>query len=394
MFGAVRKLLENVGENGAARKAARTGRTFLKRVAEGVGARPGRRIRRRLALKDAEVSALKKELARVRGDSAVDAAPSEMATPVFFVVGQKKSGTTWLMRMLDSHPEILCKGEGRFFGAGWKRENLKRDGVEELPSSLHEALLGSEYLRLWVERSVWSRKDASEEHLGNVMRMVSDYFLEGELLRTGKKLVGDKSPLLVPGTIQEIHDVYPEARVIHIIRDGRDAAVSAMHHTWNFGDFREDSKIAQKREAYRRDPRGLLESGEGIFAGDLLRKAAGEWATLVGSAVEDGPKLLGDNYREVRYEDLLERPREEVGHLLEFLGARADEEAVGRCINSASFEKLSDGRRRGEENLTSFFRKGVAGEWENVFTGSDRRVFKEEAGELLVRLGYEKDQGW
>ena len=367
---------------------------MLKRAAEGVGARPGRQVRRRLALKDAEVSALKKELARARGDDPVDAAPSVGATPIFFVVGQKKSGTTWLMRMLDSHPEILCKGEGRFFGAGWRRETLKEAGVQELPSSLHEALLGSEYLRLWIERSVWGRKEDPEEHLNNVMRMVSDYFLEGELLKTDKKLVGDKSPLLVPGTIQEIHDIYPEARVIHIIRDGRDAAVSSMHHTWNFGNVREDSKVARKREAYRRDPQELLETGEGIFAGDLLRKAAGEWATLVGSAVEDGPKLLGDNYREVRYEDLLERPGEELGKLLEFLGARSDGEAVGRCISSASFEKLSAGRQRGEENPTSFFRKGVAGEWKNVFTGRDRRIFREEAGELLVRLGYEKDHGW
>lgn len=386
---AARRLLEAGRENREIREAARTARTFLKRAAEGVGARPGRQVRRQLALKDAENAALKKELARVRGD-----APAAGSSPVFFVVGQKKSGTTWLMRMLDAHPEILCKGEGRFFGAGWKREALKAAGVEELPSSLYEALQGSEYLRLWVERSVWSRGDAADEHLNNVMRMVSDYFLEGELLKTGKTLVGDKSPLLSPGTVREIHEVYPEARVIHIIRDGRDAAVSAMHHTWNFGNVREDSKIARKREAYRRDPRELIESGEGIFAGDLLRKAAREWGSLVGATVEDGPKLLGPNYREVRYEDLLERPEEEVEKLLEFLGARADVEAVGRCVGSASFEKLSEGRDRGREDSTSFFRKGVAGEWEGVFTRRDRRIFKEEAGELLIRLGYEKDGTW
>lgn len=389
MLRAARTLLEVGRENREAREAARTARTFLKRVAEGVGARPGRHVRRQLALKDAEISALKKALARVRGE----ASPAG-GTPVFFVVGQKKSGTTWLMRMLDAHPEILCKGEGRFFGAGWKREALKESGVQELPSSLHEALLDSEYLRCWIQRSVWSRNEDPEEHLTNIMRMVSDYFLEGELLKTGKTLVGDKSPLLVPGTIKEVREVYPEARVIHIIRDGRDAAVSAMHHTWNFGNVRENSKMAEKREAYRRNPLELLEADQSIFAGNLLRKAAWEWTTLVGSVVEDGPKLLGDNYREVRYEDLLERPGEEVGKLLEFLGARSDERAVGRCIGTASFEKLSEGRKRGQEDPTSFFRKGVAGEWKNVFTRRDRRIFKEESGELLVRLGYEKDDNW
>ena len=388
-IGAARKLLQLGYENRTARKAARSTRAFLKRASEAAGLRPGRQVRRQLALKDAEISTLKKELARVRGDT-----PPADAPAVFFVLGQKKSGTTWLMRMLDAHPEIMCRGEGRFFGVGWRREALKEAGVEELPSSLYEALLDSEYLRLWIQRSVWSRNEDPDEHLTNVMRMVSDYFLEGELLKTGKTFVGDKSPLLTPGTIREIHEVYPEAKVIHIIRDGRDAAVSSMHHTWNFGNVPENSKIAQKRETYRRDPRELLETGEGIFAGDLLRKAAGEWASLVGGVVEDGPKLLGNNYREVRYEDLLERPGEEVQKLLEFLGAGSDEGAVKRCVGSASFERLSKGRDRGQEDAASFFRKGVAGEWKHVFTRKDRRIFKEEAGELLIRLGYEKDYDW
>ena len=41
------------------------------------------------------------------------------STPVFFVTGLGKSGTRWLTKILDSHPEVLCKGEGRFFSAGW-----------------------------------------------------------------------------------------------------------------------------------------------------------------------------------------------------------------------------------------------------------------------------------
>ena len=63
-------------------------------------------------------------------------------------------------------------------------------------------------------------------------------------------------------------------------------------------------------------------------------------------------------------------------------------------MNAASFEKLSRGRTRGEEDATSFFRKGVAGDWKNTFTEGDKSIFKEAAGDLLVRLGYEKDAGW
>jgi hypothetical protein len=318
--------------------------------------------------------------------------------PVFFVVGLAKSGTTWLMKTLDAHPEVLCKGEGRFFGEEYRREVLARTQTKQQPSSLYNALLGSEYLRLWIERSVWSRDGDPDEHIRDLVRLATDYFLTEELSKSGKKLVGDKTPLLGLKFVEEIHEIYPEARVIHIIRDGRDQAVSFIHQQGNRAKRGRTHRLSPEElarsEAYRRSPRVLAETGEGMFAEKTLRKAAQNWDLRVGQAVEDGPALFGDDYTEVRYEDLLEHPNEEVERLLGFLGVDTDETLVEHCVSSASFEKLSRGRERGEEDPSSFYRKGVAGDWENYFTEEDRRVFKEEAGELLIRLGYEKNDGW
>jgi len=368
----------------------RWAKSYLDAVVSSLRSRVSRQTRRRIAIKDAEIAALRKELTRTRGGVAQ---PALGPTPVFFVVGQQKSGTTWLMRMLDSHPEILCKGEGRFFGKNWRQESVKQTDPRRPPASLYNAILDAEYLRLWIERSVWSRDDAADEHVGNLLRMMIGYFLMGELSKTGKRMVGDKSPLLTPDTITEISSIYPEARVIHIIRDGRDAAVSAVHHSWNFGK-RQGVRISAKREAHHEKAGGLRETRESLFAGNSLRRMAAEWDARVGRTIEDGPALLGDNYTEVRYEDLLVKPEEEMARLLGFLGAETGEETVRHCVDSASFEKLSKGRRRDEEDATSFFRKGVAGDWKNVFTARDRRVFKEEAGGLLVRLGYEAEDHW
>ena len=286
------------------------------------------------------------------------------------------------------------QGEGRFFGGDWRQESVKRIDARRPPSSLYNAVLDAEYLRLWIERSVWSRNDDTEEHLTNLTRMAIDYFLNGELSKTNKRLVGDKSPLLTPETMEEIARIYPEARVIHIIRDGRDAAVSAAHHSWNFGKARKKNyEASAKRESTRRDPRELKEAGESIFAEDQLRKIAAEWAARVGRAMEDGPVLLGDHY--VRCATRASRePEERVRRLLEFLGAEAGDETVRRCVESASFERLSRGRQRGEEDPSSFFRKGIAGDWRNVFTEEDKRVFKEGAGGLLIKLGYEESDQW
>ena len=320
-------------------------------------------------------------------------------TPVFFVTGLGKSGTSWLMRTLDGHPEILCKGEGRFFAAGWRRANFDPEGTRALSSSLYYALLDSEYLRLWVERSVWAREGDAATHLDNLTRLATEHFLLGQLRKTNKKIVGDKSPLLNTDFIEEVARVYPEARVIHIIRDGRDQAVSMLHHVWNRSTDRGGVQTLmpgefERREIYRQDPKKLLQTGEGMFTEERLRGAARSWNARVGKTAQDGPALLGPNYTEVRYEDLLERPDEEVGRLAGFLGADTSEKAVHRAVGSASFEKLSRGRERGQEDTSSFYRKGIAGDWKNYFTARDRQIYKEEAGELLIRLGYERDLDW
>jgi hypothetical protein len=376
-------------------KGTRKMRALLKDVA--LRAIPGRQARQQISGRNREISALRRDLTRARGATRL-LVPSGESTPIFFVVGNQKSGTTWLMTILNSHPEILCQGEGRPFGRNWRQEHLKRLRASYPPTSLYNAILSSEDLRYWIERSVWSRHDDTDEHLVNLTGLAIEYFLTQQLQKTGKRLVGDKTVLSDPGIIKEIGAICPDAKVIHIIRDGRDVVVSAMHHRWNQaedqgGNTRITPAQLAKREAYREDPGNLLRTGEGIFPEEWLARIAGKWSTRVGNAVEDGPALLGANYAEVRYEGLLEKPEEEVRRLLEFLGADASEPSVKRCVDVASFEKVSGGRERGQE-AASFFRKGIAGDWKNVFTVQDKRDFKAAAGDLLVKLGYEKDDGW
>src|SRR5919107_400733 len=361
-----KKMTLRLGRNTSLFIDLEMGMTGLKGVARGLGSRLGR------------VPALRRAAVRLpRGAVRVPSARRKPArlergsnTPVFFVTGVGKSGTSWLMRTLDGHPEILCKGEGRFFAADWRRANFDPEGTQALASSLYYALLDSEYLRLWVERSVWAREGDAATHLDNLTRLATEHFLLGQLRKTNKKFVGDKSPLLDTDFIEEVARVYPEARVIHIIRDGRDQVVSMLHHVWNRSTDQGGVQTLkpgelEKRRIYRQDPKKLLQTGDGMFTEERLRGAARSWNARVGKTAKDGPALLGPNYTEVRYEDLLERPDEEVGRLAGFLGADTSEKAVHRAVGSASFEKLSRGRKRGQEDTSSFYRKGIAGDWKN-----------------------------
>jgi hypothetical protein len=330
---------------------------------------------------------------RREGDEAEEGSPT-----VFFVVGSGKSGTTWLQRLFNFHPEILCRGEGRFFGREWQREDLREARAPVPPRSLYGAMYNSEDLRLWIGRSVWGGEDELDDHLDNLSSMAIDYFLKQKLAESGKRIVGDKTPFL-PDTdiLEEIARLCPGAKVIHIIRDGRDVQVSWTHHRWNRAQDRGGIQVlrpgeAERRESYHRDPRSIRDIG--MFDEEVLQKEAAEWRDSVRRAREKGPKLLGDNYTEVRYEDLLGDTLGELRRLLEFLGARSNIRVLRLCVNRAKFDNMSGGRERGEEDPAAFLRKGVAGDWKNVFSEREKQIFKEEAGGLLVELGYEANHDW
>lgn len=310
---------------------------------------------------------------------------------VFFIAGEMRSGTSWLRRTLSAHPEIACGHEGSFFGRDYDREEIP---VYTGPvSSFTRALAVSEELEVWHELP-WNRwADSYEEDLRNLTRLSIDYFLAKEVARTGKRIVGDKSPQHT-ANLDEIHEIYPDARIIHIVRDGRDVAVSAMHHWWRLakdrpgGVFELAPEELEIRDAYLEDREGFLAAGRSIFTEERLGQLARRWSYRVGKAHRDGTTLYGEKYLEIRYEDLLRNTPDALRRILGLLGGRTEDKMIERCIRASSFERASN-RQQGEEDPSSFFRKGVAGDWRDVFTERDRKIYEEMAGNQLARTGYE-----
>src|SRR5215207_1162782 len=311
---------------------------------------------------------------------------------VFFVAGEMRSGTSWLRHSLSDHPEIACGQEGSFFGRGYDREEIP---VYTGPvSSLTRALALSRELKTWhaLPWNLWS--DGYEEDLRNLARLSVDYFLSKEVARTGKRIVGDKSPQHT-GCLDEIHQIYPDARLIHVVRDGRDVAVSAMHHWWRLakdqagGVFELTPEELEIRDAYLKDREGFLASGRSIFTEERLRQLAHRWSYRVSKAHRNGTTLYGRRYLEIRYEDLLQDTPDTLRRVFQLLRASSNDRIVKHCVRASSFERVSN-RQRGEEDSLSFFRKGVAGDWRDVFTQRDREIYEELAGDQLIKMGYGK----
>jgi Sulfotransferase family len=310
---------------------------------------------------------------------------------VFFIAGEMRSGTSWLRRTVSAHPEIACGHEGSFFGRDYDHEEIPvyRDPV----SSFTRALAVSEEFRVWHELPWNQWSNGYEEDLRNLMRLSIDYFLSKEVARTGKRIVGDKSPQHT-GCLDELYEIYPDCRIIHIVRDGRDVAVSAMHHWWREakdqagGVFELTPEELEIRDAYLQDCEGFLVSGRSIFTEERLRQLARRWSYRVGKAHRDGTTLFGERYLEIRYEDLLQDTPDTLRRIFELLRARTEDRIIEHCINAGSFERASR-RKPGEEDSYSFFRKGVAGDWRSVFTQRDLQIYGELAGDQLRRMGYD-----
>src|SRR5215207_811150 len=111
---------------------------------------------------------------------------------VFFIAGEMRSGTSWLRRTLSAHPEVACGHEASFFGRDYDHEEIP---VYPGPvSSFTRALAVSDEFRIW-HKLPWNQwTGAYEEDLRNLTRLSIDYFLSKEVARTGKRIVGDKSP--------------------------------------------------------------------------------------------------------------------------------------------------------------------------------------------------------
>jgi hypothetical protein len=345
-------------------------------------------------------------LARKAARAAVSAATSEprpqyVVSPreydaVFFVAGEMRSGTTWVQRILRSHPEISCAHEGSFFGRDYDHEEIP---VYSGPvSSFTRVLAVSEEFEVW-HGLPWNRWAGDyDEDVRNLTRLSIDYFLAKEVARKGRRIVGDKSPQHTEN-LDEIHDIYPDARIIHVVRDGRDVAVSAMHHWWRLAKDREEGVFEltpeeiETRDAYLKDREGFLKSGRSIFTEERLAQLAGRWNHRVGKARRDGPALYGEEYLEIRYEDLQQDMPANLKRMFDFLGARSGPKVMERCLRAGSFERAAE-RRAGEEDSSSPFRKGVSGDWRRVFTERDRELYKELAGKRLVELGYERSLDW
>jgi hypothetical protein len=96
----------------------------------------------------------------------------------------------------------------------------------------------------------------------------------------------------------------------------------------------------------------------------------------------------------LRYEDMLADAERALTCIARHFDLDSSPEVIHRIVEAHRFQKLSAGRSQGQENQHSFFRKGIAGDWQNHFTPAIKERYKRQIGDFLIELGYEQDYSW
>jgi len=267
---------------------------------------------------------------------------------VFFVCGCQKSGTTWIQKLLDGHPAVRCDGEA-YFGPLLKQVLNQSIG---LYNQNHKAGPPGNF---------------EKDDVRLLFAFACGITFARWIGAKDVQAIGEKTPEHAL-CLRELVQCFPGCKAIHVIRDGRDVCVSGWFHNLRQGGdkFRERFPDLPRYIAYT---------------------VAKHWVPYITQARTFGAEYP-ELYHEVRYEELHATPHEQVRAMLAFLGVDASDESVEACIDAGSFNKLANGRDRGEADPQSFFRKGVVGDWREHFDADCEATFMRTGGVMLKELGY------
>ena len=303
-----------------------------------------------------------KSLRRPSANSATENANA----PMPFIIGAPRSGTTLLRFMLDAHSQLAIPPETGFFS---RADALVGDGADA-DAFVHQITHFPEHLPAWSDYGIDSGNLRNELERINPFTAAAGFraFYRMYARRFGKNRWGDKTPLHSRhlGTIRRI---LPEARFIHIIRDGRDAALS-LREMW-FSPGRE------------------------------IETQAKHWRDWVVAAREAGAGH--PDYLEVRYEELIADPAAVLQRVCVFIDLPYEKEMLSYHLRVPERLKEHGTRLRIDGNVVVTHEKRLDQArlttqppdssrvlaWKESMTGDERERFEALAGPLLRELGYE-----
>ena len=287
------------------------------------------------------------------------ATASSGAQSPFFVLGSPRSGTTLLRTVLCSHPDIFIPPENGSFLPMIRvfMSNRHADWDRVVDSVLDSFREGYEFAqwKLDLESIAQSAKALPTQDRSLAGLIEHLYGKYGETHAPGKSVWGDKS---TPGDyhyLGKLSLVFPDARYVHIVRDGRDCVASSVR--------------------------------AGFFDNSYYT-AAYAWRDNVHFCRRFGEQLGPDRFVQIRYEDLVSELRDALDGLCRFLGVEPSDAMLEhhRSVSSTT----PDVERLGHhENVRRPISTSSLGKWRTQIPSSEIEVVSRIVDGEMRACGYQ-----
>jgi hypothetical protein len=264
---------------------------------------------------------------------------------MFFIVGSARSGTTLLRIMLNAHPDVAVPPESRFITELWRGED--EVDVDRFLAELRD----HRRFKLWdlpieeVQNEITGSTATYADAIEAAYRAYAKH--------RGKSMYGDKTPRYVE-QMPLLAKLWPKARFIHQIRDGRNVALS-----------------------YADVPFGPKD----------VAGAARLWKARVRAGRDAGHDLPG-RYMEIRYEDFIEDLESSAKLICDFLSIEFDEGMLD--YTERARDDILPRAAKYNPNISKPVDAAPKRSWRDSMINSQVRLFEAIAGDLLEDLAYER----
>lgn len=303
-------------------------------------------------------------------------APPSLDQQVFFLTGLPKSGTTWMMNILNSFDEICCLGEGRFFGGGLEDAPCLYDAMATGLRPWHDFIalrkknwLGYDQEIVTAQRRNYLPKQFQDEAFRSVLdlqvgTMVSQLMSNVVKAKPQVQWIGDKTPVWNSAELERVGRIFPEAKIVFLRRDVRDFVVSLLFHYWRATrDMRPDRLMPMlEHDDFLAVEKFVADNSPeaGLFISPATaRRLALLWKETNGRAealASQRPQM----FLWVDYEALCENPHEVMMRIYAFLGFSPTALQSDLAIEKNSKNSI---QQKGDGFLKEHVRSGVPGDW-------------------------------
>lgn len=258
---------------------------------------------------------------------------SKRGSQVVFLLGAGRSGTTLLYKLLSIHRDVAYFSNYQSRYPNWPYFAYLQHILNQFPEYKRQSWFkeqGNAYFnerRKWLHSIVPTPSEAESVYASCGIPLIpeDDYYLQPQMIECLQdkfeciRKIARGKVLLTKRTannrrISLLNQIFPDARYIHLIRDGRAVAYSLLRVAWwNDHILYWAGKTPQQMTAAGFNP---------------LELAARNWVKEM-QTLEQGIALIqSSRLLEVRYDDFLRNPYEQLHRILDFMGVATQKDAA------------------------------------------------------------------